>query len=68
MSRINGLKARLQALEAHIFEQSGPWPPAEGSFSRCLWQALGRPGERYLYLDMYMQASRRFYEGVHETN
>lgn len=68
MSRINGLKVRLQALEARLIEQSGPWPPAEGSFSYLLWDALGRPEEWCSYLDMYMQASQKFYEGEHVPN
>jgi len=63
MSRINGLKARLKALEGCLIEVSGPWRLPEGSFSQCLWQALGRPEERQSYLDMYMQASQKFYEG-----
>ncbi len=68
MGRINGLKDRLQALEGRLIDLSGSWPPAEGSFSHCLWQALGRPEEKHSYMDMYMQASQNFYEGEHEPN
>lgn len=66
MSRIDGLKGHLQALEARLIDLSCSWPPAEGSFSHYLWQALGSPEERHSYLDMYMQASQKFYEGEHE--
>ena len=63
MSRINGLKARLQALEARIIERSGPWPPAEGSFSYLLWAALGRPQERRNHMQMYLARAANFWEG-----
>lgn len=60
--RINGLKARLQALEARLIKRSAPWPPTPGSLAFHLWDAIGRPGERRKHLDMYLAAGAKFWE------
>jgi hypothetical protein len=62
MSRINGIKARLQTLEARIIDRSGMWPPAEGSFSYLLWDALGGFEERRGFMSMYLEHARQFCE------
>ena len=64
--RFDYIQRRLEWLEARLINCSGPWPPAEGSFSYLLWDAFGRSEERCSYLDMYLQASQKFYEGEHE--
>jgi len=38
------IAARLEALEALLFSEKSPWPPASGSLSFWLWEAIGRPG------------------------
>ena len=63
---IRALRRRLEALESHIIKRSGPWPPAEGSFSYWLWDAIGRPGERRGFVDMYMQRAADFWKEQHD--
>ena len=56
------IAARLEALEALLFSEKSPWPPASGSLSFWLWDAIGRPGERRAYLDMYLASATKFWE------
>lgn len=60
---IRSLLHRLEALERQIIARGGPWPPEEHTFSHYLWDAIGRPGERHSFSDMYQTSSRRFWEG-----
>lgn len=58
---IRALRRRLEALESRIIKRSGPWPPAEGSFSYWLWTALGKPQERRSFTDMYQERAKQFW-------
>lgn len=60
--RFDCFQRRLERLEARLINCSGPWPPAEGSFSYLLWDALGRPEERRGFMSMYLESAQRIYE------
>jgi hypothetical protein len=61
---IRELRRRLDRLERAIFgSMPGPWPPAEGSMTFALWDALSRPGERGGFMDMYQQRAADFWKG-----
>ena len=59
--KFDSLKNRIAALENRIIEALPPWPPTEGSFSYCLWQKLGKPGERHGFMEMYKQRAADFW-------
>jgi hypothetical protein len=54
------LQSRISRLELlYMPEAPGPWPPAEGSFSWCLFTELGKPVERMSFWEMYHEVARR---------
>jgi hypothetical protein len=59
---LKSFKKRLNALEPYIPE-TAPWPPDEGSLSWCLYQSLGRPVARMDFMDMYLEVSKKVWEG-----
>lgn len=61
--RFDCVQRRLERLEARLIDSAGPWPPAEGSFSYLLWDALGRPVERLGFMEMYLARAADFWEG-----
>jgi len=66
MMNIEGLRRRLESLKA-AFPEPEPWPPTEGSFSHCLWAALGKPGERRGFMEMYQQRATDFWRDQNEN-
>lgn len=61
MMNIEGLRRRLESLKA-AFPEPEPWPPKEGSFSYCLWTALGKPEARRGFMDMYQEQAAEIWK------
>ena len=59
--KFKDLKDRIAALENRVIEALPQWPPTEGSFAHCLWAALGKPGERRGFMEMYQQRATDFW-------
>lgn len=58
--RLDILRFRLSRLEQYYApEELGPWPPAEGIFSWCLYQERRQPAERMGFWEMYEEAAKR---------
>jgi hypothetical protein len=61
MGRFESLYRRLRRLEP-IAPRIHPWPPKEGTFSYCLWDAIGKPEERRSYWSMYQERAEAFWK------
>lgn len=59
---LDNLKKRLGSLEQRAVQALPMWPPKEGSFRFCLWDRLGRTGERREFMAMYMQRAAHFWK------
>lgn len=68
--RLEILKVRIDRLSEQLKDPEqdlGPWPPEPGTFSYCLWEALGHPAERVGFMEMYMQRAAQVW-GTSELN
>ena len=54
------LRKRLQTLEQRAIQALPLWPPKQG-FSFCLWDRIGRPGERREFMEMYQERAANFW-------
>jgi hypothetical protein len=57
MKGIDALRRRLAGIK--ITFTPAPWPPEPGSYSWCMWTALGEPADRIGYWDMYLAVAEK---------